>query len=227
MRLRPTMLRTTVLTVMALSMAACTTTDPYTGETRANNTGRGILLGAAAGAALGYLTNTNDSEEGRTNALIGAGIGALAGGAIGNYMDRQEAAMREALSDTGVGVRREGNDLRLIMPGDVTFATNSADIQGQFYGILSDVSTVLNRYPATYVDVVGHADSVGAADYNQQLSERRALSVGNYLIAQGVLRDRFYIAGMGERSPIASNETPSGRQQNRRVEILIRPHASS
>ncbi|MBO6766468.1 OmpA family protein [Maricaulis sp.] len=221
-------LRTAVVTSLAaLAVTACTTTDPYTGETRPNYTGRGVLLGAAAGAALGYLTNTNDSEEGRTNALIGAGVGALAGGAIGNYMDRQETAMREALSDTGVGVRREGNDLRLIMPGDVTFATNSADIQGQFYGILSDVSTVLNRYPATYVDVVGHADSTGPADYNQTLSENRALSVANYLIAQGVLRDRFYVAGMGERSPIASNDTPSGRQQNRRVEILIRPHTTS
>ena len=135
--------------------------------------------------------------------------------------------MREALSDTGVGVRREGNDLRLIMPGDVTFATNSSDIQGQFYGILNDVSTVLNRYPATYIDVVGHADSTGPDAYNQTLSENRAISVGNYLIAQGVLRDRFYIAGMGERAPIASNDTAYGRQQNRRVEILIRPHAAS
>jgi outer membrane protein OmpA-like peptidoglycan-associated protein len=221
-------LRTAAVSVTALlALTACTTTDPYTGETRANNTGRGILIGAAAGAALGYLTNTSDSSEGRTNALIGAGIGALAGGAIGNYMDRQEAAMREALSDTGVGVRREGNDLRLIMPGDVTFATNSSDIQGQFYGILNDVSTVLNRYPATYIDVVGHADSTGPDAYNQTLSENRAISVGNYLIAQGVMRDRFYIAGMGERAPIASNDTAYGRQQNRRVEILIRPHAAS
>ncbi len=221
-------LRTAAVSVTALvALTACTTTDPYTGETRANNTGRGILIGAAAGAALGYLTNTSDSSEGRTNALIGAGIGALAGGAIGNYMDRQEAAMREALSDTGVGVRREGNDLRLIMPGDVTFATKSADIQGQFYGILNDVSTVLNRYPATYIDIVGHADSTGPDAYNQTLSENRAISVGNYLIAQGVLRDRFYIAGMGERAPIADNSTAYGRQQNRRVEILIRPHVSS
>ena len=221
-------LRTAAVSVTALvALTACTTTDPYTGETRANNTGRGILIGAAAGAALGYLTNTSDSSEGRTNALIGAGIGALAGGAIGNYMDRQEAAMREALSDTGVGVRREGNDLRLIMPGDVTFATNSSDIQGQFYGILNDVSTVLNRYPATYIDVVGHADSTGPDAYNQTLSEQRAVSVANYLMTQGVLRDRFYVAGMGERAPIASNDTAYGRQQNRRVEILIRPHAAS
>jgi outer membrane protein OmpA-like peptidoglycan-associated protein len=221
-------LRTALVTSLsALALTACTTTDPYTGETRANNTGRGILIGAAAGAVLGYLTNTSDSDEGRTNALIGAGIGALAGGAIGNYMDRQEAAMREALSDTGVGVRREGNDLRLIMPGDVTFATNSSDIQGQFYSILNDVATVMNRYPATYLDIIGHADSTGPDDYNQALSERRALSVANYLIAQGVLRDRFYVAGMGERSPIASNDTPAGRAQNRRVEILVRPHTTS
>ncbi|MBR9826032.1 MAG: OmpA family protein [Alphaproteobacteria bacterium] len=219
--------KTLIVGFAALTMTACTTTDPYTGETRANNTGRGILLGAAAGAALGYLTNTSDSDEGRTNALIGAGIGALAGGAIGNYMDRQEAAMREALTDTGVGVRREGNNLRLIMPGDVTFATNSSDISSDFYAILNDVSDVLNRYPATYVDIIGHTDSTGPADYNQQLSERRAMSVGGYLIAQRVMRDRLYVAGMGERALLISPETSAyDRQQNRRVEIFIRPHTS-
>jgi outer membrane protein OmpA-like peptidoglycan-associated protein len=220
--------RTLVVSVAALSFAAgCTTTDPYTGETRPNNTARGALIGAGLGAALGYLTNTNDSEEGRTNALIGAGIGALAGAGVGNYMDRQEAAMREQLRDSGVGVRRQGNDLLLIMPGDVTFATNSADIEPRFYTVLNDVSDVLNTYPATYVDVIGHADSTGAADYNQQLSEHRALSVAGYLISQRVLRDRFYVAGLGETSPIASNDTPSGRAQNRRVEIRIRPHVAS
>tara|TARA_R110000868_G_scaffold225999_3_gene478356 strand:- start:7217 stop:7888 length:672 start_codon:yes stop_codon:yes gene_type:complete len=221
-------IRTALITLMSgLALSACTTTDAYTGETRPNYTGRGALIGAAAGAALGYLTNTSDSQEGRTNALIGAGIGALAGAGVGNYMDRQETAMRAALTDSGVGVRREGNNLLLIMPGDVTFATNSANIESQFYGILNDVSGVLNRYPATYVDVVGHADSTGADDYNQRLSEQRATSVAGYLISQGVLRDRFYVAGMGERSPIASNDTPSGRAQNRRVEILIRPHTVS
>lgn len=219
--------RIAVVGVAALAMTACTTTDPVTGETRPNHTGRGVLLGAAAGAVLGYLTNTSDSDEGRTNALIGAGVGALAGGAIGRYMDQQEEAMRMALSDTGVGVRREGNNLRLIMPGDVTFATNSSSIQSQFYAILNDVSTVLNRYPATYVDVVGHADSTGPADYNQTLSEQRASAVAGYLIAQDVMRDRFYVGGMGERSPIASNDSDYGRQQNRRVEILIRPHTVS
>ena len=211
----------------ALTLAACTTTDPYTGETRPNYTGRGVLIGAAAGAALGYLTNTSDSQEGRTNALIGAGIGALAGGAVGNYMDRQERQMREALRDSGVGVRREGNDLRLIMPGDVTFDTNSTEIKPQFYAVLNDVADVLEQYPATYVDVIGHADSTGDAGYNQRLSEQRAQAVAGYLIAQNVMRDRFYVGGMGETSPIASNDTPQGRAQNRRVEIIIRPHTTS
>lgn len=211
----------------AMMVTACTTTDPMTGESYANNTGRGVIAGALAGAALGYLTNTNDSEEGRTNALIGAGVGALAGGAIGNYMDRQEREMREAMRDSGVGVRREGNDLYLIMPGDVTFDTNSADIQPRFYSVLNDVVAVLNQYPATYVDVIGHADSTGAADYNQRLSEQRAQSVAGYLISQRVLRDRFYVGGLGETSPIASNDTPAGRAQNRRVEIIIRPHTTS
>ncbi|MCF8880573.1 OmpA family protein [Hyphobacterium sp. SN044] len=211
----------------ALTLAACTTTDPYTGETRPNYTGRGVLIGAAAGAALGYLTNTSNSEEGRTNALIGAGVGALAGGAVGNYMDRQERQMREALRDSGVGVRREGNDLRLIMPGDITFDTNSTEIKPQFYAVLNDVADVLEQYPATYVDVVGHADSTGDAGYNQRLSEQRAQAVAGYLIAQNVMRDRFYVGGMGETSPIASNDTPQGRAQNRRVEIIIRPHTTS
>lgn len=220
--------RAILVSTLALTFAAaCTTTDPYTGETRANNTARGALIGAGLGAALGYLTNTNDSEEGRTNALIGAGIGALAGAGIGNYMDRQEREMRERLRDSGVGVRREGNDLRLIMPGDVTFATNSSEIEPQFYAVLNDVADILNQYPATYVDVIGHADSTGAADYNQRLSERRAQSVAGYLISQRVLRDRFYVAGLGETSPIASNDTPQGRAANRRVEIRIRPHVAS
>jgi outer membrane protein OmpA-like peptidoglycan-associated protein len=220
-------MRIAVTLTTLLVASACTTTDPYTGETRPNYTGRGVLIGAAAGAALGYLTNTSDSEEGRTNALLGAGIGALAGAGIGHYMDRQEAALREALSDSGVGVRRQGNDLLLVMPGDITFETGSSSISADFYSILNDVSDVLNRYPATYVDVVGHADATGPDDFNQTLSEQRASAVGGYLIAQDVMRDRFYIAGMGERSPIASNDTDYGRRQNRRVEILIRPHTGS
>lgn len=209
--------------VAALLAGACTTTDPYTGQPVRSNTRTGVLAGAAAGALLGYLTNTNNSEEGRKNALIGAGIGALAGGAIGNYMDRQQAAMREELAGSGVNVVRQGDNLILQMPADVTFGYDQAQIESRFYTVLDDVARVLNQYPQTTVDVVGHADSDGAEAYNLDLSRRRASSVAGYLIQQNVLRDRLYVDGRGESQPIASNATPEGKAQNRRVEIIIRP----
>ena len=209
--------------VAALLTAACTTTDPYTGEQVRSNTRTGVLAGAVGGALLGYLTNTNNSEEGRQNALIGAGIGALAGGAIGNYMDRQQAAMREELAGSGVNVVRQGDNLILQMPSDVTFGYDQAQIEPRFYPVLDDVARVLNQYPQTTVDVIGHADSDGAAAYNLDLSRRRASSVASYLIQQNVLRDRLYVDGRGESEPIASNATPEGKAQNRRVEIIIRP----
>ncbi len=216
------MFRNMTVAVMALGLtAACTTTDQYGNVTR-NNTGTGVLAGAAAGALLGTLAGGDD----RRNALIGAGVGALAGGAVGNYMDRQEEAFRTRLRGSGVSVRRVGNELILTMPGDVTFATNSAQINPRFGPVLDDVADVLQTYPATYVNVVGHADSVGDATYNQRLSERRASSTAGELIARGVLRDRLYVAGMGESQPIADNSTDAGRAANRRVEITIAPHTS-
>jgi len=215
-------LRTLTAGALALGLAAaCTTTDQY-GNVDRNNTGTGILAGAAAGALLGTLAGGDD----RRNALIGAGIGALAGGAAGNYMDRQEEAFRQRLRGSGVSVRRVGNELVLTMPGDVTFATNSAQVSPRFGPVLDDVADVLQTYPATYVNIVGHADSTGAADYNQRLSERRASAVAGELIGRGVIRDRFYVAGMGESQPIADNSTDAGRAANRRVEITIAPHTS-
>lgn len=208
----------------ALAVAACTTTDPYTGQTVRNNTGSGALLGAGLGAALGYMTNTNKSEQGRKNALIGAGVGALAGAGVGQYMDRQQAELRRQLADSGVSVTRQGDNIVLNMPSDVTFAVDQSDIQPQFHRVLDEVSRTLNAYPATLIDVTGHADSTGADDYNQRLSERRALSVADYMISRNVLRDRLYVAGQGERVPVASNDTPDGRAQNRRVEIVLRPY---
>lgn len=208
--------------LMALGLAAaCTTTDQY-GNVDRNNTGTGILAGAAAGALLGTLAGGDD----RRNALIGAGIGALAGAGVGNYMDRQEEAFRNRLRGSGVSVRRVGDELVLTMPGDVTFATNSASVSPRFGPVLDDVADVLQTYPATYVNVIGHADSTGAADYNQRLSERRASSVAQELIYRGVIQDRFFVGGMGERSPIADNSTDAGRAANRRVEITIAPHTS-
>lgn len=209
--------------VGAMALAGCTTTDPQTGLIVRDNTRTGALVGAAGGALLGYLTNTNQGEEGRTNALIGAGVGALGGAAVGQYMDRQQADLRRDLAGSGVDVQRQGDNIVLNMPSDVTFAVAQADIQPQFYGPLDRIAETLRQYPQTVIDVVGHADSTGADDYNQALSERRAGSVASYLLNRGVLRDRLFAAGRGESQPVASNATEQGRAQNRRVEVVVRP----
>ncbi len=208
---------------IAALLGACTTTDPYSSTPRRNNTATGAIAGAVGGALLGYLTNTSDSEEGRKNALIGAGIGALGGAAVGAYMDRQQRELEAELSGTGVGVARQGDNLVLRMPADVTFATNQSSIDTRFYATLDDVAAVLNRYDQSIVDIIGHADSDGADDYNLDLSRRRASSVAQYLVSRNVLADRLYVDGRGESAPIASNATAEGKAMNRRVEILIRP----
>ena len=207
----------------ALLVAGCTTTDPYRSGPIRNNTGTGAIAGAVGGALLGYLTNTSDSEQGRRNALIGAGVGALAGAGIGNYMDRQQRELEQQLSGSGVGVKRQGDNLVLIMPGDVTFDTNQSSIQGRFHAVLDDVATVFNRYDQSLVDIIGHADSDGSDSYNLDLSRRRAESVAAYLNQRGVDANRIYYEGRGESQPIASNATADGKAQNRRVEILIQP----
>jgi outer membrane protein OmpA-like peptidoglycan-associated protein len=208
----------------AITLAGCTTTDPYTGQTVRDNTRTGALAGALGGAAVGYATNTNNSRQGRRNAMIGAGVGALAGAAVGNYMDRQQAQLRAQLQGSGVTVNRRGDDLVLVMPGDVTFDVDRAEIQPRFYRVLDEVAQTLNQYPSTYIDVVGHADATGADEHNQVLSERRANSVAGYLVDRRVAPGRVYVAGLGETAPIASNATPDGRTQNRRVEIILRPY---
>ena len=206
----------------ATAMTACTTTDPYTGQTVRSNTRTGAIIGAAVGAGLGYLSN-DKSEQGRKNALLGAGIGALAGAGVGGYMDRQQAELRRQLADTGVTVTRQGDNIVLNMPSDVTFAFDRSDVQPQFFPVLDEVAGTLNQYPQTLIDVVGHADAVGSDTYNQGLSERRASSVASYMVSRNVLPARLFVAGQGERQPIASNDTEAGRAQNRRVEIILRP----
>ena len=212
----------TGISVAAL-LGACTTTDPYSSTPRRNNTGTGVIAGAIGGAVLGYLTNTSNSEEGRKNALIGAGIGALGGAAVGAYMDRQQRELEAQLSGSGVGVARQGDNLVLRMPSDVTCASNQSSINPAFNATLDDVAAVLNRYDQSVVDIIGHADSDGAEDYNLNLSRQRASSVAQYLVNRNVLADRLYVDGRGESQPVASNATAEGKAQNRRVEILIRP----
>ena len=206
----------------AILLAGCETLDPYTGEAKTSNATKGALIGAVSGAVIG-LVSGDDSVERRQRALIGAGVGALAGGAIGYYVDRQEAKLREELAGTGVSVHRSGDNITLNMPGHVTFATNSADLSPQFFDVLGSVSKVMAEFDQTVVEVAGHTDSTGTVSYNQGLSERRAESVARYLSSNGVMQERLITVGMGEGMPVSDNSTADGRQLNRRVEITMVP----
>lgn len=210
------------LTAVAFLASACQTVNPYTREGETSKATKGAILGGLAGAVLGAATG-DDSADRRKRALIGLGVGALAGGAVGAYMDRQEARLREQLAGTGVSVTRVGDNLVLNMPGNITFATNSSDINSDFYPVLGSVATVLNEFDKTVIEVAGHTDSTGTLEYNQQLSERRAMSVGNYLLGQGIRQQRILTRGFGPNKPMASNATPEGRQLNRRVELTLIP----
>jgi len=199
--------------------AACTTTNPYTGQQQVSKTTSGAAVGAGIGALAGLAAGGDD----RRNALIGAGIGALAGGTVGNFMDRQEAELRAQLASTGVSVTRVGNNIILNMPSNITFATDQDQVIPAFYATLDSVAIVLNKYNQTLINVFGHTDSTGSDSYNQALSQRRAYSVSNYLTGRGVNPQRLIAQGFGESRPVADNSTEAGRAQNRRVEIQIVP----
>jgi outer membrane protein OmpA-like peptidoglycan-associated protein len=198
------------------------TIDPYTGEKKTSNTAKGAGIGALAGAAVGALTGHN-SESRRRNALIGAGVGGLTGAGVGYYMDTQEAKLRQRLQGTGVSVTRNGDRIMLNMPGNITFETARSDIKPNFYEVLSSVVLVVNEYNKTLINIYGHTDSVGNDAYNQGLSEQRANSVKQYLISQQVNPDRIAAVGFGKTKPIADNGTEQGRAQNRRVELELAP----
>jgi outer membrane protein OmpA-like peptidoglycan-associated protein len=204
--------------IMTLAATACTT-NPYTGEQQASKAGIGAGVGAASGAILGALAGGGK----RKNVLIGAGIGALAGGGVGYYMDKQDNELRAQLQNTGVSVTRNGDNIILNMPGNITFATGSSDINADFFPVLNSVALVVNKYEKTYIDIIGHTDNVGSAEMNQRLSESRANSVARYLESQKVLPARIVTSGMGMNNPVANNNTPEGRAQNRRVEIVLSP----
>ncbi|MEP1447294.1 MAG: OmpA family protein [Paraglaciecola sp.] len=184
-----------------------------------NNAQKGAGIGAVLGALAGKGTGDND----KSRYVWGAALGALAGGAIGNYMDKQESEFREELANSGVEVYREGDSIRLSIPGNITFANDSATLVTGFYPVLEDVAKVLNRYDKTKLSIEGHTDSVGNINYNSQLSMQRANSVANYLQGTNVDANRLQTLGMGESQPIASNDTAQGRQENRRVELRIIP----
>lgn len=212
-----------VVAIAAFTVTACTSTDPYSREEKTSHTTRGAVIGALGGAAIGALTNTSSGKQAARNALIGAGIGALAGGAVGNYMDRQETALRARLDETGVRIVRNGDNIDLILPGNITFGTDQSNVQPSFTPVLQDVALVLQEFDKSYLEVKGHTDSTGSDQYNYGLSERRAQAVADVLMREGVSPPRVIIRGAGEKEPIASNDTPAGREQNRRVELSIIP----
>lgn len=205
--------------ILAAFLAGCTTVNPYTGETQTSKAVWGTAIGTAAGAATGALVSGNRGK----GALVGALAGAAAGGGIGYYLDVQEAELRQELASTGVSVVRTDDSIRLIMPGNITFNTDSSAIAANFYPTLNSVAKVLNKYSNSTVMVLGYTDNTGSDAYNMTLSQQRAQAVAAYLQGQGVKANRFEIMGMGPTNPIAPNDTAAGRAQNRRVEIYIYP----
>ena len=226
--------------VLGALLTGCATTGPY-GDPYAqprvyddpstpqdesiedpNRTARGALIGAGIGAVAGLLSG-DDAPERRQHARAGAGVGALAGGAIGRYQDQQEAALRREMAGTGVEVVRQGDNITLDMPSAITCGFDSSALNPAFHSTLDRVANTLREYGQTIIEVAGHTDNVGTDSYNQALSVRRAQAVADYLIARGVSRDRIIVTGAGETRPVASNDTESGRAQNRRVVITIVP----
>ena len=211
------------LVVAAASLtfvAACDTTGPN----QMQNTQQGALIGAGAGALLGAITNNDGTVRERNQAaLIGAALGAGVGAGVGNSLDRQAEELRRALR-SDVGVSNNGNNLVVVLSQDLLFATNSTQVSGTSQNELRIVANSLNQYPNTTVNVIGHTDNVGDASFNQGLSERRAQAVASILRGGGVSGNRIRSIGAGENNPIASNLNASGRQMNRRVEIVITPN---
>ncbi|SIO15491.1 Outer membrane protein OmpA [Parasphingorhabdus marina DSM 22363] len=208
------------LSAAALALTSGCVTNPETGERTISKAAIGGIGGALGGYLLGDLIGGRND---RTEKILGAGLGGLAGAGVGYYMDEQEKKLRQQTAGTGVDVTRDGDNLILNMPSNVTFPVDSSAIQPEFRDTLMSVANTLSEYEKSYIDVYGHTDSTGTDQYNQSLSERRADSVANFLANSGVQRARVETRGYGESQPIASNSTEEGRAANRRVELRIVP----
>lgn len=208
------------LSLSALGLASGCTTNPETGNRVLSKSAIGGIGGALGGYLLGDIIGGRND---RTAKIVGAGLGGLAGAGVGYYMDEQEKKLRQQTAGTGIDVTRDGDNLILNMPSNVTFPVNSAAIQPEFQETLGSVANTLSQYEKSYIDIYGHTDSTGSDSYNQSLSERRASSVANYLGNSGVQQARLETRGYGESQPIASNSTEEGRSANRRVELKIVP----
>ncbi len=209
------MKKTFICSLLAVSMLTACATDPYTGESKVSKTAWGTGIGALAGAGIGALAG------GEKGALIGAGVGAAAGAGTGAYMDVQARKLRQELLNTGVQVQEANGQIYLIMPGNITFDSNDANIKPAFQPVLNSIAKVINEYSKTMVQVNGYTDSTGSAATNNSLSLMRANSISNYLRLRGINGNRIVSNGYGSSNPIASNATAAGREQNRRVEIVL------
>ncbi|MCZ4273285.1 OmpA family protein [Maritalea porphyrae] len=212
-----------IVSAFALALGGCSPTWLNNDAGDLRNSVKGGAAGAAAGAFAGLVYASVANKDVRSAALIGAGLGALTGTGVGIYMDKQEEELRAGLADSGVTVKRNGDNIILNMPSNITFGVNQDQVQPQFHKVLTAVATILQRYPKTLVDIYGHTDSTGSDQYNMDLSNRRAMSVANYVSGVGVDPRRVYVTGYGETQPIATNSTEAGKAANRRVEIQISP----
>ncbi|MDX5333547.1 MAG: OmpA family protein [Gammaproteobacteria bacterium] len=219
-------LRGATLGLLAASLVftGCTTLDPYTREEKTSSATKGAIIGGLAGAIIGNISaRDQDRRDRNKRTLIAAGVGALAGGAVGSYMDRQEYELLQQMEGTGVSVIRDGDNIILNMPSNVTFDVDRSEVKPAFYETLRSVALILKKYDKTMIEIAGHTDSTGSESYNQALSERRALSVARYLESQAIAPARLDPIGFGELRPLTSNATEEGRALNRRVELTLIP----
>ena len=213
-----------ISTASRIALSGCETFDAYTGESKTSNTAKGAGIGAGIGAALAYVNNRNKSSSDRKKAMLkAAGVGAIAGGSVGYYQDTQEAKLRKQLRSTGVSVERDGDNINLIMPSNITFESGGSTLSTSFFEVMDSVVLVVQEFEKTIIVSAGRTDSQGSDSYNQSLSERRANTVAGYLLHKGVVEARIETIGFGEKQPIADNSTSEGRALNRRVEISLFP----
>ena len=213
---------TTITSILIISLlSGCSTVNPYTGEQQRSNVSSGAIIGAISGAVVGVASSSHH-DRGK-GALIGAFSGAALGGGAGYYMDIQETKLKQKLQSTGVSVTRDGKNIILNMPDQVTFAVNKTELSQPAENVLDSVALVAKEYKNTKLNIFGFTDNTGQANYNQRLSEIRANKVAFYLINLGIDVKRISYKGMGEKSPVASNSNSQGRKQNRRVEIVLSP----
>ncbi len=201
--------------MVAVAFLSACATDPYTGESKVSKTAWGTGIGTAVGAGVGALVG------GKKGALIGAGIGVAGGAVTGGYMDYQAAQLRKELVGTGVQVKEVDGQIYLIMPGNITFDTNEAFIKKSFQPVVVSIAKVLKQYDKTIIQINGYTDNTGSAAVNNPLSLKRAQAVADFLKVQGVAASRIATNGYGSANPIASNATAAGREQNRRVELVL------